>query len=280
MSVVCWLLNCQPILKGLEMTRRERLEKKAELRREWAEGRSKKADQSWEKADLSEGKSGIPFGQPVLVGHHSESRHRKTIERAWNAMDKAHEHSEMAKTHTSKADGIESMLDNTIFSDDPDAVEALEAKITRLESEREQNNQVNKIIRKKPRDEKTPGKIEELIAMGLSEGTAARLFEKDCCGSIGIPSYVNQNLGGRIKAARDRLVGVKRQKELKEAAEASDSGVVIKTNIYGDYLITFAEKPEREILTDLKSAGYRWCKGSWVGKKDNLPESLTEYATI
>lgn len=33
--------------------------------------------------------AGIPFGQPILVGHHSERRHRRAIERSDNAMRKA-----------------------------------------------------------------------------------------------------------------------------------------------------------------------------------------------
>lgn len=49
------------------------------------------------------------------LGHHSEGKHRRAIERA---MDRAHEHHEMAETHAQKAVGIERQLDNSIFSDD------------------------------------------------------------------------------------------------------------------------------------------------------------------
>lgn len=31
----------------------------------------------------------IPMGQPILVGHHSEGRHRRTLERSQNAMFKS-----------------------------------------------------------------------------------------------------------------------------------------------------------------------------------------------
>ena len=61
------------------MTRRERLERKAEKRHEWAVSRTGKASAEWEKGDLREEKSGIPFGQPILVGHHSEGMHRGAI---------------------------------------------------------------------------------------------------------------------------------------------------------------------------------------------------------
>lgn len=261
-------------------TRRERLEARAEKREEWAASRRAKADIEYEKADLSEEKTGIPFGQPILVGHHSEGAHRRMIDRAHRAMDRCVENSQMAKEHERKANGIRSQLANTIFSDDEDAVEALEAKIAKLEKERELNTAINKIIRMKPRNESTPGKFVELAALGVKESTAKLLFEPDYAGRYGIPAYVNQNLGGRIKAARDRLVIVKQRQENQSAASESENGVTVKTNVYGKYFVTFAEKPERDILIALKEAGYHWCSGSWVGAKDKLPKCVRELAGI
>lgn len=43
----------------------------------------------------------------------------------------------------------------------------------------------------------------------------------------------------------------------------------------GDYVrVTFAEKPDREILKQLKAAGFRWGGGSWSGRRDALPASV------
>ena len=78
------------------MTRRERLERKLEKRIEWAEARKSAAAMEFSRADLSEEKSGIPFGQPILVGHHSERRHRRVIERADHAMRRSVENADMA----------------------------------------------------------------------------------------------------------------------------------------------------------------------------------------
>ena len=79
------------------MTRRERLERRAEKRREWAESRSQKAAESWSAARAAT--AGIEFGQPILVGHHSERRHRGALKRQDAAMRKASEHSDMAAAH-------------------------------------------------------------------------------------------------------------------------------------------------------------------------------------
>jgi hypothetical protein len=114
---------------------------------------------------------------------------------------------------------------------------------------------VNKIIRKKPKNEKTPEKIEALIKLGLKEETAEKLFFPDFCGRIGIPSFCNKNLSGRIRQAKSRIVQIKRQKERKEAAEKS-GGISIEGDAW--ISVTFAEKPDRGILTALKAAGFRW----------------------
>ena len=257
------------------MTRRERLEAKLEKRREWAESRRVKSEKEFRASDMSEAATGIPFGQPILVGHHSERRHRRLIERKENAMRRCVEHSDMAKHHESKAVGLEIQLERTIFSDDENAIEALEAKITKLESDREKNNAVNKIIRSKPKNELTEDKVNRLCSeLNIKESTARKLFEPDFCGRIGIPSYVNQNIGGRIKQAKDRIADIERRLKRQAAAESSSNGVLIEGKDY--VFVTFAEKPEREILTALKASGFRWGGGHWNGYRDKLPECVTQ----
>lgn len=61
---------------------RERAAARAERMDSRAEKRSAEAERRLEASDLREEKSGIPFGQPILVGHHSERRHRRALEKA------------------------------------------------------------------------------------------------------------------------------------------------------------------------------------------------------
>jgi hypothetical protein len=255
------------------MTRRERLERKAERREEWANSREAKSNEAFKRTDLSESATGIPFGQPILVGHHSEGAHRRVIARAESAMRAGVEHSNMASHHHYKAAGIRSQLDRSIFSDDENAIQAIEDRIAGREQERAKNNAINKIIRRKPKNESTPEKIEELGALGISEATATLLLEPDFCGRVGIPSYVNQNLGGNISSDRKRLAGLKVQLERKEAAEETDEGVTV-TNSNGWCIVTFAEKPDYSIIKELKDSGFRWSGGSWRGTLESLPDGL------
>ena len=69
------------------MTTRERLARKVERRLEWAQSRQTEASRRWTTAHTMA--DGIPFGQPILVGHHSEQRDRNYRERIRNHFDKA-----------------------------------------------------------------------------------------------------------------------------------------------------------------------------------------------
>lgn len=252
------------------MTRRERLERKAEKRREWAESRASKSTQCYDAARREV--EHIPFGQPILVGHHSERGHRATLKRCHNNMDKACEHDAMSKHHISKAGGIDRMLKNSIFSDDENAIEALEKRISEREKQREWNTKVNKIIRSKPKNECTEEKIESLKGMGINRLVAEKLFQPDFCGRIGIASYINQNLSSNIRSDKQRIADIKRRIERSEQA-ASNGGIFIEGEDY--VFITFEEKPEREVLTELKNAGFRWSRGHWCGYRNNIPECVT-----
>jgi len=81
----------------------EQAKERAERMEAHAENAEKRAAQAFDRADLREEKSGIPLGQPILVGHHSEGRHRRAIERADNAMRKGIEESDKAKYFAGRA---------------------------------------------------------------------------------------------------------------------------------------------------------------------------------
>ena len=73
----------------------------------------------------------IPFGQPILVGHHSEGRHRRDLNRIDTNMRKSIEADGKAKYYNDKAERLEN--NNTISSDDPEALTKLRSKLAGLE---------------------------------------------------------------------------------------------------------------------------------------------------
>jgi hypothetical protein len=252
------------------MTRRERLEAKLEKRRDWAAGAAQKSTASFNHAHNLV--ADIPFGQPILVGHHSEGAHRRVLARSDNAMRKACELSHLAEHHEQKAAGLEIALEKNIFTDDPDAVEAIELRITANENKRERMKLVNKLYRK--------ADVEGLKAVGLDyERMRTNLTAPGVMTWDRTPhaSYELTNLGARIRTDKERLIFIKRRQAETAAAEASPTGVTIQQSANSDWVrVIFAEKPERSILNDLKAAGFHWGAGSWAGMKIKLPASVAE----
>lgn len=104
----------------------ERAKAKAERYGEWADKARQRSDEAFERSENAV--AGIPFGQPILVGHHSEGMHRAAIKKSWAAMDKSVEEMHKAEAHESKAEYWERMADKIDLSM-PESIEFYEHKL-------------------------------------------------------------------------------------------------------------------------------------------------------
>ncbi|HEU0227253.1 MAG TPA: DUF3560 domain-containing protein [Arachidicoccus soli] len=102
--------------------------RKAEKLSGYAKNAENRSMDYYKKADLSESATGIPLGQPILVGHHSESRHRKVIERADNAMRKSIEEDKKAEDYRRRAEYWESRAERINLSM-PESLEYYKHKV-------------------------------------------------------------------------------------------------------------------------------------------------------
>ncbi|MEO7555484.1 MAG: DUF3560 domain-containing protein [Acidimicrobiales bacterium] len=179
------------------MTYRDRREAKAERLRGWADSREAKAGAAFAKSDAIAGM--IPFGQPILVGHHSERRHRADIARMGAGMDAGIAHARKADDMRRRADGIDAAAAHAIYSDDPDAVERLAEKLARLEAERDRFKRYNATARKGAPD---PSILDDKQRRDLA---AVERYSPHRTVAGAIPAYMLSNLSGTIKRTRDRL---------------------------------------------------------------------------
>ena len=95
-------------------------------RRAFAEAEAERYERAGARADYHEEQAGkaadsaqaayeashrlvenIPFGQPILVGHHSEGRHRRTLDRSWSLMGKSVAETERSEYHADRAQAAE-----------------------------------------------------------------------------------------------------------------------------------------------------------------------------
>lgn len=255
------------------MTYRERREARAEKRREWAASRAAKASAAFESARRTA--DAIPLGQPILVGHHSEKRHRRDIARIDSGMRRGVESEKMAAHHLSAAAGIEEQLDRSIYDDDPDAAEQLAARVKALEEKRARMVAENKAFRK------GPAAYAAHLGITAEQEQARRIR---IMGGLSWcrqphPAYELSNLGGNITRYRKRLQNLETKTKLTAQAEAAPGGVLV-TDCGGGYVVVrFAEKPERDTLETLRAAGCRWSGGAWCGYRDKLPAGFLETLT-
>jgi hypothetical protein len=251
------------------MTRRERLTAKAEKRQEWAAKAEARSDAAF--AGVKGIADHIPMGQPILIGHHSEGRHRRDLARIDNGMRKAVEESKLAAHHTEKAAGLEAQLETCIYSDDPDALEALEARIAELEAQRTRWKTENAAFRKGPEA------FAALLGVDAEREALlrAKIMSDYSWQRQPHPAYSLQNLGANITRLKKRMEDVRiRQGNTAFAEEKGGCVIAVRS---GQAQVVFAEKPERAVLNELKEAGFRWCKGSWFGEESKLPQSVRDF---
>jgi hypothetical protein len=245
------------------MTRRERLERKVERRQDWAESAARKSDAGFAAAHKIA--DGIPLGQPILVGHHSERHARRDVARIDSGMRKGVEMDQLAKHHRSKAAGLASQLETTIFSDDPDAIEALQARAAALDAEAAQEVAVNKAWRK---GKGQPGWADGL---GLTPELLAK-FERTMalCPYFKGPCF-STNTRANARRLRERIKQIEfREARAKRAEEAGGCLIIGEEYIN----VVFAEKPAGAILDALKAAGFSWGGGQWHGYRSKLPAEV------
>lgn len=106
-------------------------------------------------------------------------------------------------------DKIRSVGTGGISSDDPQAVEKLEAKLAALEKHQEMMKAANAAIRMKD-----PAKGDAKLAeLGYTPEDIAKLREPDFCGRIGYPAYALQNNNANIRRIRGRIAELKKRTE-------------------------------------------------------------------
>ena len=225
---------------------------------ELAEKRAIEAQELYDRAHSMA--DAIPFGQPILIGHHSEKRDRNFRDRIGRTFERATETAEKAKHYAEKADRLEN--NTAISSDDPDAIGALREKLKKCEEFQERSKLLNKIIRKKTTDEQ---KIADLIAAGFKEATARAALVPDSLGRIGVPAYALTNNNGNMARIKERIVTLeKRRADVEKMIEIGDI-TITDSPTENRVLIAFLGIPDEWIRHYLKSCGFRWSpsNGAW-----------------
>lgn len=192
-----------------------------------------------------------PFGEPIKIGHHSERRHRRAIERAQAQGFKGLEASRDAKRLDARADTAE--RNTAISSDDPRALDRLKAKLAEMEAEREETKRANRLARQG----KLPVAENPLNPASIQHVAGKRKYP--------MPGYALTNLGAEIRRTRERIETLEKRQG-RAARSLKRGGVQVVENGELNRLQIFTgSKPPKENRTWLKINGFRWARseGAW-----------------
>lgn len=238
--------------------RKERLEQAAENAR-------RRSDSAYQRSSDIVG--GIPMGQPILVGHHSEGRHRRDLERSDNAMRRGHDESEKAKELEYKAAAVGR---GGISSDDPDAIQKLIEKLGEMKVNRALMKEVNAAFRRSGRPDPDNGagwqKMAASLGLDLQQLAGVRLdLAKFPYHRQPYPKYALTNLGANIKRVERRIVELG-ERVGDESSEHQVGDVIYRNNVEENRVqIEFRGKPSAAVRDILKAWGFRWAPtvGCW-----------------
>lgn len=241
-------------------------EAKQEAKKEKFQAAAEKADKRADthfKADRAIADS-IPFGQPILVGHHSEGRHRRDLERMHAHANKMVEEMDKAKYYQNKADSVGTA---GISSDDPEAVTLLREKLAILEERRDEMKNINAEYRKHKGNVDAMTTVSDKVKEGIKKEYQAIVDNEYGNEKRYKPIHAFQltNIGANIRTIKKRI-----DQLLKEAARPET--VPIKGTVEGvDYevienkeenriQIIFSKRISAELFKKFRSYGWRYSR--------------------
>ena len=242
-----------------QAARRERFaERAARLRRE-AETTGKRA---------REMASVIPFGQPILIGHHSERADRNYRKRIQRTHEKAGELAGKAEHYERRA----STESRAISSDDPDAVTKLRAKIEKAETTQEMMKAANRLVRK--------GDVDALAdLLDCSREKAEAVVAPDFCGRRGFADYQLTNNSANIRRMKARIQTLGAADDAVAAGPVAGDGWQLEEHAEDNRIwFIFDAKPPANVRAVLKGHGFKWSpsRTAWVRMLNNAGRFAAE----
>lgn len=230
-----------------------------ENRKERLQSRADKArsDSNATFAHAKELAAVIPFGQPILVGHHSESRDRKYRGKIQSTFTKSFELSDKADYYERKVGAIDH---SRISSNDPEALAKLRVKLSDRQSAQAIMKAANKALR--------TGSDSALEALGMGKDAIAKIKMPDSHGNVGFAGYQLSNNNAEIKRLTQRINDIEALRDMEPISFVNDDFSVCVEN--GQIKVVFVHgKPSSEVRAMIhKGARFKWSRyqAAWVRK--------------
>lgn len=200
----------------------------------------------------------IPFGQPILIGHHSEQRDRNYRARIDSKMDKACELYDKAKYYENRVKVAEN--NTAISSDDPEAIKKLQEKI------KEKENEIQEAKEKKKQLEAIPEAKKDQAYWWTYYLQPSRIA----------------NCRTEIRRIKKRIEDLQQKDDIPDI-DKTINGIKITTDKLENRIrLYFQGKPSEETRTKLKRNGFRWSyyNEAWQRQISNQAIYLAEQIAV
>jgi hypothetical protein len=207
----------------------------------------------------------IPLGQPILVGHHSEKRHRRDIKKITTAHRKSADAYEKADYYEGKAEAAAG--NDAISGDDPEAVSRYKEKLAKLEALQEYMKTANAYWRKHKTMKGYPG---------LSDTGARKIDEQMKTEHYSGPfaDFLLKNNNAEIRRIKEKLETLQKLDAMEDETTTFTGGkLLINTDINRVQFI-FDDKPPEEIRSLLKHNGFRWAPSEGAWQRQRTPVAI------
>lgn len=202
----------------------------------------------------------ITFGQPILVGHHSEQRDRNFRNRIHETYGKAFALQDKATHYADKAASVGA---GGISSDDPEAIHKLRVDLANIEELQERMKAANKAIRThKDPDDQTSA----LLALGFTHEQAAEAIKPDSCGRVGFPPFTLRNNKANARRIFGRIAELEKRLQRVDVEKEADGYTYREDTKENRVMFVFPGKPDEATRAVLKRAAFKWSpsRGAWV----------------
>jgi hypothetical protein len=216
-----------------------------------------------------------PMGQPILVGHHSEKRHRAAIKRSDVNMRKGSEAHDRAKDLRYRAAAVGT---GGISADDEDAPAKIADRIAELTARQEKMKSRNAYWRKNATMVGCPG---------VSDAKA-KLLDEDIPGRYSwarkpYPSYALSNNNANIRRLKLRLEVIEeetaRREEPTPEPDRQDGFTFTEHPEENRAWIEFDRRPNKAVTKHLRMYGWKWSptRTAWVRQLNDAARNSWKY---
>jgi len=236
----------------------ERLERKRERYKDLAAKARKQSDSVYQHARSMS--SCIPFGQPILVGHHSERRDRNFRSRIHNTYGKSFKLNDKASYYEGKASSVGS---GGISSDDPEAIQKLKAELAACEANQANMKAANKLLKKRD--------MAGLKALGYSDEAIHELLNPRFSNNIGYASFTLSNNNANIRRIKLRIQDLENRAKRQDKEEEGNGYTYREDTAENRVMFIFDGKPDEATRGVLKRHIFKWSpsRGAWVRQLNN-----------